>query len=189
MGLRIDQTYAKIDIGRTPASLEMQTQYPKLELHQKQARLNIHTEFPKLQIDQYEEFASAGLKGVTDMLREANANAYQHVMEYIGQTAEDGDRLAAIEKGGNPIADIAKEHAYPEHEFGVDVLPKVPPKFSVISGHVDIELEDGALNKVETNFTWGKINFNYLPSNVTISLKQYASISMKYEPNKINVYL
>lgn len=44
------------------------------------------------------------------MLKMASLQAYQHIMEYIGQTAEDGGRLAAIEKGGNAIAEIAVRH-------------------------------------------------------------------------------
>ncbi|NSW90063.1 MAG: hypothetical protein HPY74_05130 [Firmicutes bacterium] len=84
-----------------------------------------------LEIDQYEAFASVGYKNTMDLLRESAQRAYQHVMEYIGKTAEDGDRLAAIELGGNPLADIAERDAFPEKEFGIDFIPKARPKYDV----------------------------------------------------------
>lgn len=84
-----------------------------------------------LEIDQREAFFSIGRKSNLDVVRESAEITYKHVMEYIGRTAEDGDRFAAIELGGNPIADIAERDSFPEKEFVIDAIPRVGPRFDV----------------------------------------------------------
>lgn len=192
MGLVINQTYAQIGIETTPGRLAIQTQDAKLELHQKHAKVNIHTELPKVEIDQYECFASAGLKGIRDLTKEITDRAYQQVMEYIGKIAEDGDRLAAIEKGGNPIADIAERDAYPEHEFGYATIPTASPKFTV-KGGVKFDPEpngQGITNGVEGKYSPGDVSISYTPAQVRTYMKQYASISIRYQPDhKIDTHV
>lgn len=192
MGLTIDQTYAAIGIEREPGRVEIHSQGAKVELHQKHARINIHTEPIKVEIDQYEARASAGLKNNYDLSRETVRNAYQQVMEYIGKKASDGDMLARIQRGGNPIADIAARDAFPQHEFGYDYIPKVRPKFDV-TGSVTIDPErnsEGIHNGVEATIIEGFVNINYTPGKVNIYMRQYASVDIKYqEENKIDTYI
>lgn len=192
MGLTISQTNAQIGIDRTPSFMEIRSTNAKLELHQKQARINIHTEQVKVEIDQYEARASAGMKNNFDFLKDAAVRGYQQAIEFIGKKAADGDTLAAIERGGNPIADIAERDAYPEHEFGYDYIPKVGPTFNV-TGSVTFDPEpngQGIHNGVEGNYIPGDLSINYTPAKVEIYLKQYASINFRYEPdNKIDAYI
>ena len=84
-----------------------------------------------LEIDQYPVFEGLGYKSTIDLLRESSQRAYQHVMEYIGKTSADGDRLAAIELGGTPLADIAERDAFPEKDLSIGAAPGVGPKFDV----------------------------------------------------------
>lgn len=191
MGLTIQQSFAKIGIETTRPKLEMNTTPSKLELKQHYTQVTIHTENPRIQIDQSEAFASAGLKSFQELTRDQNELAYNHVMEYIGKTAEDGDMLAAIEKGGNPLADIAERNAFPEKEFGFSVLPKVGPKISLIDGYVWIDPGPslGAHNGVEGNYIPGNITYNYIPGDVKIYLRQRNFLNFVYEPNKIDLYL
>lgn len=191
MGLIISQTYAKIGIETTPSRLSIQTRSAKLEIHQKQPKVNIHTELPKVEIDQYECFASSGLMGPIDLTRDAARRGYDSVMEFIGKKADDGDSLAAIENGGNPIVDIAIRDASPEHEFNMVTMPAVGPKITV-KGSLEIDPErtsEGALNGVEGEYTPGSISFDYTPAQVRTYMAQYASINIRYEKSKIDAYV
>ncbi len=191
MGLEINQTYARIGIDRTPSNLQIQTNKAKLEIHQKQPKINIKTELPRVEIDQYEAFASSGLKGPIDLTREAAERGYQCVMNYIGKTAEDGDTLAAIQNGGNPIVDIAVRDANPEHEFNIGTMPAVGPRITV-KGSVHMEAErtsEGAMNGVEAEYTPGNVYINFTPAQIRVYMDQYASINFKYVENKINTYI
>ncbi len=191
MGLTINQTYAAIGIDTTPSRLDINTEKARLQLHQKFAKVNIHTELPRVEIDQYEAFASAGLKGNSDLTKEAADRGYQQAMEYINKTSQDGYRLSAIEKGGNPIADIAVRDAYPTHEFGLDFIPKVGPKITV-KGKVQFDAEknsEGVDNGVSGTFIPGSVNINYTPGQVNVYIKQYNSISINYTGTNIDSHI
>lgn len=190
MDLRISQTHARIGVERSPGRLEIQTRRAMLEFKQKHAKVNIKTEKPRVLIDQYACFAEAGLKNFRDLTRDMVQRAYQSVMEYTGKVAADGDTLAAIERGGNPIADIAERDAYPQHEFGLDTIPRSRPKFTV-EGSVKIEADNnagGVNNGVEGNFIPGRININFSPSQVRIYMQQYNSVDIQYVGNRLNTY-
>lgn len=191
MGLEIRQTYAQIGIDRTPSSLEIRSEKARLELYRRHAKVNIHTELPKVIIDQYECFATAGLKGNLDRTREISQRAYQHVIEYIGKTAEDGRELSAIENGGNPIASIVRRDAWPTHEFGLDFIPKARPKIEVI-GDVEIDPErnpEGTSIGVEGNYFPGSLDFNYTPAEIRCYMRQYGSIELDFTGNNVDTYI
>lgn len=188
MALQIRTTNIQLAYERTPPDLNIQSSGARLELHQKHAKVNIETERPRVLIDQYECFASAGLKNNYDFIHEIAQNAKQGVLEFIGKTAEDGKALAAIEKGGNPIAAIAKRDAFPEHEFVLDFIPKARPKFEV-TGDIKIEPErnwEGVNNGVEGTYIPGNVNINYTPGRVNFSILQYPSVDIKYLGNNID---
>ncbi len=194
MALNITQTYAKIGIETTPSMLELRTQRAQLQIKQKHAKLSIDTEPPRLEIDQYEAFASAGYKNNFDFIKSEIERVKQEHLAYIGKIVDDGNTLAAIENGGNPIAEIAERDSYTTHEFNIDFIPKARPEINLIEGEVNIELEngdnEGINNGVEVNYIPGQMNINYTPAQVKIFLSQYASIKFEYiKESKINEYI
>lgn len=188
MAMEIRTSPAIINYETINARLEFQSETARLEFRQQHAKINIHTELPRVLIDQYECFASAGLKNMTDLTREIAERAKQHVLEYIGKTAGDGTRLAAIERRGNPIRDIVLRDAYPIHEFGLDFIPKARPKIDV-TGSQKFELEgssEGYMDFVQETYTPAILNLNYFPGKVEYSMKQYASIQIQYTGNNVD---
>ena len=117
-------------------------------MKRQQPQLNIDTEPVRVHIDQYECFAELGYINFFDIARIQKQKGYQRVMEYIARTARDGDRLAAIELGGNPIADIAEEKSNSTPEGEPVKLPFPRPRFNVTRSNIKI------------NYISGKINFN-----------------------------
>lgn len=192
MALYITQTYARIGIERTPSKLELRTEPARLDIHQRHAKVNISTELPRVIIDQSEAFASAGLKSNGDMVKEGTQKGRQKCLEYIGKTVADGNALAAIENGGNPIVEIVKRDFYKTHEFNIDFIPKVGPKITVV-GDINIEMEkdsDGLNNGIESRFFPGDLEMNFTPAQVRVFLSQYASIKFDYiEETKIDTYI
>ena len=190
MGLSIQTTDIQLGIDRAPSSLNMDTRNARLELHQKHGSVNVTTEKPEVHIDQYQCFAEAGLKNNADFTKEAAKRGYQQAIKFIGQTARDGYSLAAIEKGGNPIAAIAKRDASPQKEFSLAFIPKSRPKIDVTGG-IDIQWDrngEGALNGVEGNYIAGYTKLDFEPTKINIYVKQYPSINIKYE-NSVDVSL
>lgn len=191
MNLAITQTYAKIGIETVPGGFQMQSQPARLELKQRPRTVKIHTELPKVEIDQYECFASSGLKNSLDLAIEGSQIAHQQSFEYIGKVAADGDRFAAIELGGEPIADMAERDAYPEREFNIVAMPSGRPKISVRGG-IQFQPEYdpiGVSNGIETTFIPGEFHANYTLSKVNIYMRQYHSVNIEYTGNTVDKYI
>ncbi|MBM7582626.1 hypothetical protein JOD02_001483 [Caldicoprobacter guelmensis] len=176
MLLRITTTPALIGIRTQPAQLEIDTSRPFVEMQHQPPRLNIQTQPAKVYIDQYECFAELGYKNFLDLARAQAQKGYQRVMEYIAQTAQDGDRLAAIEQGGNPIADIAEERSYHTPEPEPISLPFPKPRFFVTGG-VSIDYYPG---EVHFNAVVHPVRYRVTLHKVDIYLRQYPSITIEY---------
>lgn len=189
--MKIAQTYARIGVERTPSRLEMDSARSEIRFRQKHARIRVRTELPRVRIDQYECFATAGLKNNGDRAEEITRMAYKKAMEYIAKVAGDGDALAAIEKGGNPVAEIAQRDSFTTHEFNIVAMPGARPKITV-EGGVRVESagnSEGVWNGVEGEYRRGHLNIAFRPSVVRIYMAQKNSISFSYEDDNINLRL
>jgi hypothetical protein len=174
--LRINTTPALIGIKTQTAKVEIDSQLPLVEMEHQKAELEIETELPRVYIDQYECFAELGYKNFLDVAWEQAQKAYQHAMEYIAETAQEGDRLAAIELGGNPVADIAEEKSYWQPVPEPLTLPIPRPRFEVTGG-VRISYQPG---KVHFNAVLHPVRFNVTPHKVEIYMRQYPDINIEY---------
>jgi len=169
----------------------MRSQPARLELERRPPIVNIHTELPKVEIDQYECFATSGLKNYLDLAREGAQLGHQQALEYIGKLAADGDTFAAIEQGGSPIAEIAERDAYPERVFGIVAMPSARPQISVRGG-VQLQPEYdpiGFRNGIKIRFVPGEFIADYIPGNVNIFMRQYNSVNIKYVGSNIDMYV
>ena len=147
-------------------------------MKRQQPQLNIDTEPVRVHIDQYECFAELGYINFFDIARIQKQKGYQRVMEYIARTARDGDRLAAIELGGNPIADIAEEKSNSMRVNEPVKLPFPRPRFNVTRSNIKINYKSG---KISFNAVVHPVRYRVTPHRVEIYLRQYPSISIEYE--------
>ncbi len=188
MSLVINQTYAKLNIQTTPSDLSIQTRRANLELTHKEAKVDIHTELPRVEIDQYECFATSGLMNDLDRSIELAQSAMQQALSYAGKVAQDGDSMAAIENPSSPLPGIVERDAFPEKEFGIDLMPKARPKITVTGGvQIRSNSNEDANNGIQGSFTPGSININYTPARVNISMAQYASINIRNEKTGFDI--
>lgn len=152
-------------------------------MKRQQPQLNIDTEPVRVHIDQYECFAELGYINFFDIARIQKQKGYQRVMEYIARTARDGDRLAAIELGGNPIADIAEEKSNSTPEGEPVKLPFPRPRFTVTRSNIRINYISG---KINFNAVVHPVRYRVTPHRVEIYIRQYPSISIEYEGDYID---
>lgn len=184
--MEISRTDSKLGIETTTGKLEMKRTDPKVELRQKNAKINIETEPIRVTIDQSESFASAGLKGYEQLTRENAQLGRQKLMEYIAKVASNGDMMADIKSGGDPIAMIGAQAFNSQKTFDFGLIPTVRPKIEV-TGSLQIDPEpfmEGTRNGVQINVVDGKTDIKYSPAQVRIFVEQYASINYKYLPDK-----
>lgn len=186
--IAIESENIKLGINTSPSQLHIQTQKARVELEYVRPDINMHTEHVKVEISQVEAFASAGLKTYSMLSREAAHRGMQQCLEYIAKTAQDGDRLAAFELGGNPIADISERDAYPEKEFNIVSMPSTGPEFNVLPGRVTFDPElltrPGIWNGIKTDVLPGSQNIQFTPSKVRIFIEKYNWIKIDYIAEK-----
>lgn len=142
MSMTIGNSYAR------PANISAASNYTarsnaiKKAVNNEPLKLDIRTEMPKIYIDQYEAFASIGLKNNMDFLLEIKQNSYSNVMKFIGKTASDGQWMRrSLETGENVIAAIARRDMTTAHDFGLAAIPEKGPDFTFVRGSVKIELK------------------------------------------------
>ncbi|GAU75667.1 DUF6470 family protein [Fusibacter sp. 3D3] len=170
---------AKVNISGNGAAhiLKMSTTKPVV---------NLKTEKPQIQIDQSQCFAEAGLMSIPDLIADNAAYAQEKVSEGIARIVDQGNELAAIETGYDPIPDQAYSNAYDlfVHEFVYTTIPKSRPQIDFTRGTVDVQFQEGKVNN-ETQLK--KLEVSYTPGKVERFMKQYQSISISFTGNALDV--
>ncbi|WZL73737.1 DUF6470 family protein [Clostridiaceae bacterium 35-E11] len=186
MDLRITATPALINIKTTPGKLQIKQPQADINSQIQPPKVQIHSEQAKVAIDQSQCFAESGLKSVFQLGKEWAAQGIQQAFQGIGRIAAQGDELAAIETGGNPISKQALENAFLMYEknFNIGLMPKSRPKIEFTGGTVDIKVIPG---EIRQNVKINKPQIQYTRGNVEVYLKQKNSIKIEYVGRRLNV--
>jgi hypothetical protein len=186
MAIEINQTFAKIGIETSKSNLEINQKNATITTKQIRSNIHIKSELPKVTIDQYECFASSGLKNIFDLSKEFAQKGRQKALESISKNVSEGRQLAAIENGGNAIAEIAKRSMIKERQFGMVTMPSVAPQIDV-TGSLEISFDDVGTG-VEVDSTSASFGIDYEMAKVKTYLRQKPSIDIKYLGNNIDTY-
>jgi len=163
---------ARMEVSSRAANLEMQSPPPTFSIETEAAQVEIRQPQGILEIDSTPSRASIGLKTPTQFAEDQAEAGRQTVLDTIARTAQNGDRLARIANGGNPIADIAAEQSLSD-PVDITLAPLAPPEihytaqkpeFDVAPGNVDVQSEPSP------------VDMQYTPGAVDIRMAQYASI-------------
>lgn len=177
--IRLQQTYAAIGISRTPPQQEISQPRAELNLEQQTAELTIDRTPSKLEIDQSKARSEVGLKGVLEMTSEAADRGRQYALEGIARRAGEGTRLAGIDKGGDPIVEMAREKASPgPAEFNIGFIPSYGSvKINFTPAQLDIHWKLGG---VSINPELKKPIHEYTPGKTEVYLRQKQSLSIDF---------
>lgn len=141
------------------------------------ARVQLQTELPRIQIDQRESFASAGLQRWLPQYLEFCEKSFQAGLERIGGIVSEGIRMMEIEKGGNAIAEIARNKGYKEVRLTISSV--TPPRISSIPGSVEVQ---DASSEVQTEWRDIDSTVRYTPASIEFSWNTRPSIEIWVEP-------
>jgi hypothetical protein len=151
---------------------------PKVYIEQRAPELKIERQSPRVYIDQTECFAESGLKPALRLASDFYKDSLQAAYEAIGRIAEEGRRLAAIDKGGNPIADIAYEKLWRNYQVIMVQMPKSKPHIEWDMGYLNINWKPNPPKIDWETHTMAEINASR--HRVNIYMKQWPSIEMEY---------
>lgn len=178
MTIRISQTYGQIGMESEHAQLRMQHSDARIELKQQHAKLRMETTPAKLTIDQRAAFSSVGLKGIADFADEYVQLGRQQAAKYIDRMVEDGKALSAPLAGTRVFARLAEKSMAKDVQLTIRSLPSPGAKIDHTPAKVHIEWEGNAADPVEETYIPAKLQFDNIPSKLSIYLKQHPSISI-----------
>jgi hypothetical protein len=178
--IKIHTTHAQIEINTKKGQMLIEQPPGELEIDQPQATVNI-TRIPgKLTIDQTQARADVDLKSIRQRIEEAAQLGKQSVLAGIARRAQEGEELMRIENGFGAISSISKKNSDgPKKEFNIGWIPKAGSvKIQYDPVKIEVEAEP---NKPILNYKVNKPNITHIPSEVTVSLKQYPDINIDFE--------
>ncbi len=184
MDLRITTTYGQIGIRTYQGRISIEQTKPEALIEQPRADLSIETEISKPMVDNSQCFAESGLKPVLMLAHEFYEESFNRGLEAIGEMADEGWRLMAIEHGGNPIAEIATERTLKERELVMVSMPQSRPKIEWTPGYVNIEFKQ---NQPRVNWNINnRARIDAEKSRVEVFMERYPSIKIEYVGNTID---
>ncbi|TMV47172.1 hypothetical protein FE783_23305 [Paenibacillus mesophilus] len=165
--LHIDADLGKYDIQQPRPTFEMKRIDPKLDIRQPRG---------DLQVDASKAWDALAHGGNLEMMHRIYSSARNVAMDGIARIVENGNKLAAIHLGGEPIADNAQE--------GLAGFPEMDYAGPASYDNVDITY---TARKAEIEVTPGRIEFNtkvnnpiveYNRGKMEIYMKQYPNVEM-----------
>ena len=170
--LLIHQEYARIGIDADLGEYEMKQPRPTFELQQTPAKQEMRQPQGDLQIDQSKAWDALALGNNLQMMSRIYSQAPQIALQGIAKIVEDGNRMAAIHLGGNPIADMGQEVtvSFPELDYAgpasydnVDIhYTARKPEINTERGTINL---NARVNKPEVEYHRGKLDIYLLQRN------------------------
>lgn len=163
-----------LDYNIQNARLNLKSTRPVVQMETTPATLEISQPRGELTIDQTSLRYSIGLKNNADFARDNAALGRQTVMDAIARIAEEGERMAHIERKSGAIADIAADSILsdvPEITWAHISAPDIhyqakPVELNVIAGNVNYTIQPGT------------VQGDYQPGSIDIRVAQYPSIEI-----------
>lgn len=170
--VQIRQTYAKIGIDADLGEQSIRQPRPDFQITTKPAQLDTTYRKGDLTIDQSQAWEALGKGDVFQFTQRVADEAKSLALQGIAKRVEAGNRLWAIHKGGNPIADMAVESFFDDFKFNyegpfstdnVDIqYTPIRPDVNYEPGSLDVQAK---VNSPEINYTPGKLNIYMIQKN------------------------
>lgn len=181
MQLLIEHRGAAIGIAQNRPAVRLENTRPVLKLQRQGPRLEISGGGVSVRIDQTACFAEKGLKPPSVLAGECIDLGRRAALDGIARRAEEGDFLAAVERGAE-VADLA----VPEEKFEVvfALLPRTRPAIEFVGEPLQIKMFPG---RVGVDFTPASVKVEAPPfPYIQTYLRQEPSLRIRAVPDKID---
>ncbi|WP_347940827.1 DUF6470 family protein [Peribacillus simplex] len=168
IGLNIEQPVQQIELKAAVQSIE-----------QPQAILEIQTAPGKLTIDQSKAREDMDLKSLSRRVDEFAKQGYQDWLAGIARRAQQGTELRHIEKGGNQLAEQARQNSKgPDKQFN---LGRIPSHFSVKLDYEPARVEiEATVQKPIIDAQINGANHTYTPGSVDVEILQKNALDIDF---------
>lgn len=187
MGLKIDQTWAKIGIDSSFSTVKLAKKEPFLHLEQTFLKVKLEQDYPKTKLDSSRCWEEVGYKNPLDFSREYAQKGREACLKYTGKVAERGDMMGAINKYNISQCNVryARE-AWHSLDYNVARIPRSLVDVEVIPANLDINWQMG---KSKVDLERGKIQIDDVKGAIDIYLRQKGHIQIQFqEEKKVDMY-
>ncbi|MBT2764794.1 DUF6470 family protein [Paenibacillus sp. ISL-20] len=167
--IQIQQGYSKIGLETTKGQHSIEQPKPSLNMRQQRGKLEMERTSSELKIDSSRAWSALGVAPIAEMNDRIAQSSYQISMHNIAEIARNGDRMMAIQEGGNVFAEIARENVFKDRP------------------RIEVTGEPGYDN-VDITFIPGQVNTTYIPGEVTFNPETHKPV-IDYQLGKVNTYL
>lgn len=167
--LSISQQYGKIGLDIQKPQIKLNTTMPRENVSYNFPKVIITSPDPKVRIDQTQCRVDMGARNPRDYGAYIASKGQSKVMEGIARRAQEGDTLAAIDKGSSIVGVIASRRQQAmQCECNIAFIPEHPPQVEAEVGKMELNVEAGGasvsaqLGSVENNAIWAKVGMYLL---------------------------
>ena len=173
--INIKSTQAAIGIETQKAQIRSRPAQLMLRMRQIPARMQIESRQTRIKIDQTQAFSESGLKTSLELARVFYQNSFRVGLEAIGTIAAESRRFLQIERGGNAIAELARNRGIRQGQLNVVCMPKSGPNISWEPGYININWEAA---RIEADWEYTEPDFEYIPHSVRIYMRALHKIEI-----------
>lgn len=181
--IQIETQPIRIGMETTPHEFTIEQPRGIQDIQQIPADLSIRQPRGELEIDHTRALDALGYVDTLTLSMRISAEARRLYLEGLSRTAQEGDRLAALHQGGNPIADIAWErfsHDAPMNLVGEASYDPVDVYYTARPAEIDVQVR-GAETRYEPQFP----RYTFTRGKLDIYVEQYPSV--KITPPRVDI--
>lgn len=183
--INITTTKPEIEIRTTNAKMQMFSRRTNFRIRGNNTKLSMSSKRPTFKMDTSQTNAQRGAPSpeiVSEQLREEGKEA---ALEAIGRIASTGTQLGNVAAGGNRVAAVAKQQTGMKYRSEINIAssPDSRPPVEWDMGYLNIEWSPDT-NELEWEDNPRPI-VNVTPHSVEITMKQYGSIKITVDEDKV----
>ncbi|MDP1416873.1 DUF6470 family protein [Peribacillus simplex] len=181
--IRLQSTPMKIGLNIEQSVQQIEQKAAVQSIEQPQAILEIQTTPGKLTIDQSQAREDMDLKSLSRRVDEFAQQGYQDWLAGMARRSQQGTELRHIEKGGNALADQARQNSKgPEKRFN---LGWIPSHFSVKLDYQPAQVKiEATAQKPIIDAQINSANHTYTPGSVDVEILQKNALDIEF----INIF-
>ncbi len=176
--LQIQTNPMKYEIVTESAKLEIKQEFqPEIRINSQQGGFEHKTTPQQLRIDTYEQRRSLGMQNNSDFVKSTGNAGTKNIASYISQTAQTREGLNNIENDVT-IGQIVQQRIMTGPPSMTTVfLPTGRASLSWTPGNLETNYKQG---KVNFNFNFKDVEFEYSPPSAKINILSHASVDIEY---------
>lgn len=177
--IRLQSTSMKIGLNIEQPVQQIEQKAADQSIEQPQAILEIRTAPGKLTIDQSQAREDMDLESLSKRVEEFARQGYQDSLAGMARRAQQGTELRHIEKGGNALAEQARQNSKgPEKQFN---LGWIPSHFSVKLDYQPAQVEiEATAQKPIIDARINRPNHTYTPGSADVEIQQKNALDIDF---------